>query len=160
LASEIGQGSWKIGGGRLGPGVFWLWRRSGFVALQYECASCQGQSRRLPGQFGSKQKMWVFRAGQNMANKQTTQTNQANQTRWKLTNRRDYPYREIPLWEVRIKLPKSSETETVQVFGAKSSSEAMTLAVEVVCDRHGLKKPAFLAIVSLNEVMVVSPVRE
>jgi hypothetical protein len=89
-----------------------------------------------------------------MADKQT------NQTRWKLTNRRDYPYREILMWEVKIKLPKSNDVETVQVFDAKSSNEAMTLAVEVVCDRHGLKKPAFLAIVSLNEVIAISPVKD
>jgi hypothetical protein len=85
---------------------------------------------------------------------------QSSQTRWKLTNRKDYPYREIPIWEVKIRLPKSSEIETVQIFDAKSSSEALTLAVEVVCDRYNLKKPAFLAIVSLKELLAVSPVKE
>jgi hypothetical protein len=80
---------------------------------------------------------------------------------WHLSRKkRDSSYAETPLFAVTVRLPKSAAVEVVHVIGTADSNEAMTIAVEAVCDKHGIQKPAFLGIVSLKEVMAVSPVKE
>jgi hypothetical protein len=83
-----------------------------------------------------------------------------NQYMWKMTLKKGAPYAEVQMWLVRIKIPKTNRVHDVHILEANSCDEAITLAVEVVCDLYNIKKPAFLAIVGAKDVNAVMPVRD